>query len=392
MGVAGMRTTNPLLLGLVLAVVAYVVAARRTPAPWSRSFVVFLRLGVMVVVIRLVFQILFGARMPGTTLFTLPSIPLPSWAGGVSLGGEVTLEALVTAFYQGLRMAVLLACFGAASSLASPHRLLRSLPAALYETGVAVTVAMTFAPQAVATSGEIRDARRLRGRPTRGPSAWRGLAMPVLEGALERSIALAASMDSRGYGRRGGVTSLNRRLSSIFLTVGLMFICVGLYLMFDGSQSSRLGLPVVAMGSLLLAGSMFVRGRHSARTRYRPDPWVSPEWIVSVAGGLVIALMSVAGAWGADLNPSTNPVVVPGLPLMAVVAIAIGLLPAFATPLPPTLSDVSMVDAPVVDAPGVDAPVVDAPVVDAPGVDAPVVEVPVVAATSDLESQKPVSA
>ena len=35
---AATRTTNPLLLALVLGVVGTVVAARRTEAPWARAF------------------------------------------------------------------------------------------------------------------------------------------------------------------------------------------------------------------------------------------------------------------------------------------------------------------------------------------------------------------
>lgn len=341
MGVATMRTTNPLLLGLILCVVAYVVAARRTSAPWSRSFGVFLRIGVVVVIIRVVFQVLFGMRGQGTVLFTLPSLSLPDWAGGVSLGGPVTAEALVAAFYEGLRMAVLLACFGAAGSLASPHRLLRSLPAVLYEAGVAVTVAVTFAPQAVMTTGEIRDARRLRGRPTRGPGAWRGLAMPVLEGALERSVALAASMDSRGYGRRGTATPLNRRVASVLLLGGLLVICAGLYLALDGSSATPIGLPVMAIGSAALAGSLIVRGRQSQRTRYRPDPWVAPEWLVSATGALVVVLMVVAGRFG-GLDPSTNPIEMPAVPLVGFAAVLVGLLPVVVAPFPPMLDDLEV--------------------------------------------------
>src|SRR4051794_24808442 len=90
-----MRMTNPLLLGLLLAVVAYVVSARKADAPWAGSFSLFLRLGVFVIVLRMVLQMLFGVRVPGIVLFTLPSIDLPDWAAGVSLGGPVTVEMLL---------------------------------------------------------------------------------------------------------------------------------------------------------------------------------------------------------------------------------------------------------------------------------------------------------
>ncbi|MBO0517687.1 energy-coupling factor transporter transmembrane protein EcfT, partial [Streptomyces beijiangensis] len=60
--------------------------------------------------------------------------------------------------------AALLICVGAATALANPARLLKSLPGALYEAGVAVVVAMTFAPNLVADVTRLRAARRLRGR------------------------------------------------------------------------------------------------------------------------------------------------------------------------------------------------------------------------------------
>lgn len=39
---------------------------------------------------------------------------------------------------------------------------------------------------------------RLRGRSDRGAKALLSVGLPVLEGALERSVALAAAMDTRG--------------------------------------------------------------------------------------------------------------------------------------------------------------------------------------------------
>ena len=126
-----LRTTNPVLLCLIIAVSGWVVVSRRADVPWSRSFASFLRLGMIVIAVRVVFQIFFGVRIPGTTLFTIPEVTLPDWAAGVSIGGPVTLESLMAAFYQGLRLAAVLACFGAATSLCSPYRMLRALPLGL---------------------------------------------------------------------------------------------------------------------------------------------------------------------------------------------------------------------------------------------------------------------
>ncbi|MBW3658468.1 MAG: energy-coupling factor transporter transmembrane protein EcfT, partial [Actinobacteria bacterium] len=211
LAVVASRTWNPLLLLLVLVVAGYVVVARRTDAPWARSYALFLKLGLTVLTIRLVFQVVLGVPQGGTLLFTLPSADLPDWAAGVTLGGPVTLESVIAAATDGLRLATILGCIGAANALANPKRLLASMPAALYEIGVAVVVALSFAPSLVGSVQRVRAARRLRGRPDRGLRSILSVALPVLEDALERSLSLAAAMDSRGYGRRAEVPASTRR-------------------------------------------------------------------------------------------------------------------------------------------------------------------------------------
>ncbi len=271
LGAAALRTTNPILLSLLIASAWVVVAARRPHAPWARSFGAFLRFGVAVIIVRIVLQVLFGQRLPGNVLFTLPEAQLPSWAAGASLGGPVTTEALVAAFNEGLQLATLLVCVGAANSLASPYRLLRAVPSVLYELGVVVTVALSFAPQSVATIAVVRDARRLRGRPYRGLRGLRGLAVPVLEGALERSLELAASMDSRGYGRRGDVAAARRRAGQAATLAGALALMIGIFGILDNGAPRALGVPMLVAGAGLLVASM--RAASAAATRARgTDP------------------------------------------------------------------------------------------------------------------------
>jgi energy-coupling factor transport system permease protein len=335
LAVAAVKTTNPLLLALLAAAVGFVVAARRSSAPWSRSFGTFLRIGGAVIVIRVGVQVLFGIRLPGHRLFALPRLPLPHWAAGVSVGGPVTLESVLTASYEGLRLAVILLCFGAANALASPYRLLRCLPAVLYEAGVAVTVALAFAPEAVMAAGDIREARRLRGRPTRGVAGLRGLAVPVLQTALDRSLELAASMDARGYGRRVAAPGGARRWAGLATAAGLLGVAAGTYGLLDPSSPRALGLPVLAVGSALLAAAVVTRGRRSPRTRYRPDPWARAEWLVALAGLAALAAF-VAGGWlgHGDLHPATFPLETPRLAALPVLGIVIALLPAQVAPRP----------------------------------------------------------
>ncbi|MYS77644.1 energy-coupling factor transporter transmembrane protein EcfT, partial [Streptomyces sp. SID5926] len=53
LGTAATRTTNPLLLTLLVTVSAYVVVTRRPHAPWSRSYGAFVKLALAVLLIRL---------------------------------------------------------------------------------------------------------------------------------------------------------------------------------------------------------------------------------------------------------------------------------------------------------------------------------------------------
>ncbi|MFF5896195.1 energy-coupling factor transporter transmembrane protein EcfT [Streptomyces argenteolus] len=337
---AASRTSNPLLLGLLVGVAGYVVAARRTDAPWARSYGAFLRLGLFVVAVRLVFSVLLGSSVPGThTLFALPELPLPGWAQGIRLGGRVTAEQLVFALYQGAKLAALLICVGAANSLANPARLLKSLPGALYEVGVAVVVAMTFAPNMVADVARLRTARRLRGRPTGGIGAVLQIGLPVLEGALERSVAVAASMDARGYGRTAQVPPAVRRTTHVLTLGGLLGVCAGTYGLL-AAEGAVYGLPLVLAGLLAAVAGLRLGGRRSVRTRYRPDRWGVRAWLVAASGVAVAGAMIWAGTADPEaLSPGVVPLTAPLLPLWPAVAVLIGLLPAAVAPLPPSLSE-----------------------------------------------------
>ncbi len=336
LAICAMRTNNPFILALIGAVACFVVSVCRTAAPWSRSIAFFLRLGILVIVIRVVIEILFGQRgVPGHVLFHLPQVPLPSWAVAVSIGGAVTLESILNAFTEGLQIAVILICFGAANSLASPYRLLRSLPAVLYETGVAVTVALAFTPELVLSIGIVRQARRQRGIPVRGLRGMRGVAVPVLESALDRSLQLATSMDARGYGRRISLGRGSRWLASGATTGGLLLVAVGLYGVIDSGSLFGLGLPIMAVAGVMCGIGLALGGRRSARSRYRPDPWRQPEWLVAGSGMAALVAMIVAHVLNLPgLTVSFTPLAFPSIPLLPVVGILVAAVPALAAPRP----------------------------------------------------------
>jgi energy-coupling factor transport system permease protein len=334
------RTTDPLLLALVIAIAGLVVATRRSAAPWGGAYRVFLLLGLTVVGIRTVFAALLSPAGGSTVLVRLPAVPLPAMFAGIRLGGPVTAEGVAAGATAGLQLAALLACVGAANALANPVRLLRVMPAALHEVGVAVTVAVTAAPQLIASAGRVRTARRLRGRDHRGLRALAEMAVPVLHGALERSLALAASMDARGHGRRAPVGPVLRAFTAGCALAGPLTVLAGLYGLLDDGGRALLGWPLLLAGTALAAAALVLGSLRNGRTRYRPDRWSTAEWAVSGCGLAAAVAVVVAGSTAevTALQPATVPLTVPGLPLLATLGLLVAALPAVLAPPPPVLT------------------------------------------------------
>ncbi len=320
LAVTASRTTNPLFLILLICVLALVVHRRERPGGCTFTF--FLRIAALIVVIRVLAQMLLGGAWGDTVIATLPSISLPVWAAGLRLGGPVVLEVILAGFYDGLRLATIILCIGAANALASPRRLLKSLPSALYEFGVSIVIALTFAPQLVQDIERVRTSRRLRGRATRGPRAFAGAALPVLHSALDQSIELAAAMDARGYGRMGQSHPRERRLVVVLIGTALIAGALGLFGLMAAQLPAALSWSL-ALGALVsVAGALGLASRHRNRTVYRPDPWGRSEWMVVASSALTLVIVvATALSDPSGMNPPTDPPTWPSLPLGALLAL-----------------------------------------------------------------------
>jgi energy-coupling factor transport system permease protein len=335
---AASQTDNPLLLLVALAVIGYVVTVRRTDAPWARALKYYLLLALSVIVIRVVFRSVFGGAIGSAdhVLFRLPEVPLPHWAANVQLGGPVSLENTMNAAADGMRLGVLLCCIGAANALANPRRALRVLPAALYELGVAVIVCMSVAPQLVESGIRVRRARRLRAGPGRGIRGLRSIAIPVVEDAFDRSLRLAAAMDSRGYGRSASTGAANRRVTAALFLSGMLGLTAGMYGLLDTTTPRLLGMPTLITGAALCCAGLGVGGRRVTTTRYRPDPWSLPEWLVAGSGLVAAAVLLVSASRHVTaLTPSFAPLRWPALPLIPTLAILTAAVAGVAAPPPP---------------------------------------------------------
>lgn len=188
-------------LGITIAS-ALLVRAFATGHPWSRSFAVAMKFMAVIVAIRMIIATLIGVPIPGTTLFTLPTVQLPEWVSGIRIGGAVTAERLSSTLAEVMVIVGVVALFATATSLTSPHRLIRALPLAFYQLGLVLTIATSVFPQLVMSIKRITLARRLRGNQVRGIRDWRKIAIPLLEESLERSLDLAGAMEARGFGQR----------------------------------------------------------------------------------------------------------------------------------------------------------------------------------------------
>ncbi|MBM9464982.1 energy-coupling factor transporter transmembrane protein EcfT [Aeromicrobium sp. YIM 150415] len=336
LAVAASRTTNPWILATIIAVACHVVVSRRSAAPWALAFRLYLVLAGIIIALRVLFRLIFGGGEGSTIVLSLPEIPLPQWAAGIRLLGDVSAESLLGGFYDGLRLATMIICLGAANALANPKRLLKMLPPALYEIGTAVIVAMSVFPQLAESVLRVRRARALRGHTGKGIARLRSVVIPVLEDALERSLTLAASMDSRGYGRAGVADTRRRALTGTLMIVGLVGVCVGVYGSMDSTAPVWFGVPMLLAGTALALVGFQLTGKHVRRTRYRPDRWQVAEVVVASSGVAAAVSLVLTGQFApTTLAPSLIDLSWPILAWPTLLGVLIAVAPSFLTPRPP---------------------------------------------------------
>jgi energy-coupling factor transport system permease protein len=326
-------TTNPILLVLVVLVASLTVALRRSDHPWSSSFRLYLVFGAVIVLVRVLFRVLFGGGYGEIVLVDLPTIPLPHWVAGIRLLGPLTLESFLAGLYDGMRLATIVICVGAANALANPKRLLKSMPPALYEIGTAVVVAVALLPQLADSLRRVRAARALRGVPGGRIGRLRGIVVPVMEDALERSMALAAGMDARGYGRSGGLGPAQRRTTGGLMLTGLVGICVGTYALLDQTAPQWLVWPGLVGGVALAGLGFWSSGRRVHRSRYRPDHWHLQEILVALSGiAVAVGMIGVLHGQVLVLHPDLDKV--PTVTASSLLVVLLGALAAFVAPAP----------------------------------------------------------
>ena len=223
----------------------------------------YLLVAVVIAISRIIFRMIFNpGTHTGNVLIYFPKLELDLGFGSViGILGNFTTTALTQSLTEGLRLSAIVLGIGFAAGMANPRQLLKSTPAALYEISTAVSMALNLAPQLVKSSERVRLARKLRGRSSK-LGAMAGIVIPVLEDSIDASLELAASMDSRGFGR-----VISKKLSLLVSTMILIAIAlagIGSYLLV-AVDSSQIYFLVIAV--LLSLGALIVGSVNNAKTQ-----------------------------------------------------------------------------------------------------------------------------
>jgi energy-coupling factor transport system permease protein len=237
-----------------------------------RALRFYVQVAAAVFAIRVLFRIIFNLGIDGSekALFELPRLAINLGIGEVQLLGPVSLQNLSAGAIDGLRLAAIILSVAMANIQANPRQLLKSMPGALFEIASTISVALNLAPQLIDSLQRVRRARRLRGR-SAGVSALPSIVIPVLEDTLERSLALAASLDSRGFGRQTATEHPILARASSLIAVCLM--AIGSYSLLTDSQNSWLAWATLAVAAVCLAVALRLSSTRGKRTIYNKDVW-----------------------------------------------------------------------------------------------------------------------
>jgi energy-coupling factor transport system permease protein len=226
-------------------------------------------------------------HLGATVLFTLPEwLPV--------IGGDITLEGMVSAALDAVSLMAVLAVFAAFSAGADYYALLRSVPSAMRGAGLVTSIAITFVPQTIQRWSEIREAQSLRGHRVRRIADLLPLIIPLLAGGMERSVNLAEAMESRGFGRApAGERGIAPIVVQLGLASGLGLVLVGGTMFAFVPDVPLLGWFLIVGGLAFVTLTIWSMSRGARRTRYRRRVWRAHDTPLAIVSGGVFAILLV---------------------------------------------------------------------------------------------------
>lgn len=289
---AGSATNLVTPIAVAIAAVILILTFREQ-ATWTRSLGFYLSLAGIVILVRLAFRIVFSFSEPGAAIaIALPRLQLNLGFTSIEFLGDVSWHSIYGALIDGARLAAIILAVAIATTLANPRKLLKSAPGALYEIATSVSVAINLAPQLIESFNRVRRARQLRGKSKR-TSQLAGIVIPVLEDTLDRSLLLAASMDARGFGRKGAQSPRELLVARGLGLAGLVLNLCGIFILLSGFGSG-VALGLIILGLFSAAMSVRLTSRRKVRTNLVKQNRTSLDYVICVCI-LALLLANFAG-------------------------------------------------------------------------------------------------
>ena len=297
--VVALATTNPLYLAILLLCVVLVAVLSPRTGTGVTSFRALLVFGVVMLGVSIAVATING-NYGEHILFTVPGPEVPEWLGGLRLGGPVSAEGLAWAVVRGMVILPIFLAFGVFNGAVSPHRVLRSTPAALFHASLVVTVGLTLLPSSIEDLRRIREMRALRG--ARG--GWRdlpALVVPAVIGGLERSMRLAEAMEARGYASAARPPASARLAAASSAPLYIAGTWCWFY-----NDWRLAGAAFAAAGTASIGCWLFAAGRRHVTTKFAEEP-VPPferaAIVASLAAMAGVLALRIADAGALTYNP-----------------------------------------------------------------------------------------
>lgn len=266
------------------------VAGKRSTL--GQSWGTFLRLGLSIWLVALAFNLL-STHAGQLVLFTLPR----RWP---LIGGPITLEALLYGLASGASLFAVLLVFATFNLAVDQHRLLRWVPAGLYQAGLVVSIALAFVPQMMVSLQDIREAQRIRGHKFKGIRDLVPLFVPLITTGLERSLTLAESIEARGFGgvvetQEQGALAGHAWLNIATLT-GLSVVLLGLIWQAMNPSMRWAAWLIIGLGMALVLSALYIQGQHVRRSHYLRELWRPRDTGVCLCSGVSIGIVAYVQA------------------------------------------------------------------------------------------------
>ncbi|MCC7077691.1 MAG: hypothetical protein IT198_11245 [Acidimicrobiia bacterium] len=290
---------NPVYAAVIVACAALLVRRRGARDAPGGTFRTLLALTAVFVGIRVLIAVL-TVHGTGDAALSLPDIGLPGFLGGYTIGGTVEWPVVRQAVAEGVVVVAVVAVFAAFNTAASHYELIQVAPRAFHEPGLVLVVALAFVPSTIGAFREVRLADRAR---TGGTRVRRGRTLrhlvPVLETGMEKAMALAESMDSRGFGhgRAGGADTVAAwtSLVSLLALASALVALVG--------RAHSVAAALVACSVTLVIVAVVCVSRSHRRQRHRPTPVTRLDVaLMGTAVAVPVSLALLGGMAGLDMR------------------------------------------------------------------------------------------